>query len=278
MDIFDIEIIQELNYQEYIKNKYFKNYIPKKIVTIFDSYPDFKWDNYRDLNPFLYINGLRTEKEYIHNFLVEGRYVGRIYKPNKKYSFHVLLTTIGKNSIFNILSMLGKQLISIDYLTIVYDGINNTLNIEQVKNFVKLFQANIKIIVEKENLGYWGHGIRNKYNNLEGDFIYHVDDDDILFDDTFDNIRKHCKDINTIYLFKIMLENGKIIWKKKDFIYSTISTQSGIIPSHINKNGYWELKYGGDFDFYVHLCKNYNFLFIDKIIYRKLGDIKLKNK
>lgn len=278
MDIVDIEIIQELNYQEYIKKKYFKNYIPKKIVNIYDVYPDFKWDSYKDMNPFLYINGLRTEKEYIHNFLVEGRYLGRIYKPNKNYSYHVLLTTIGKNSIFNILSMLGKQLTSIDYLTIVYDGINNTQNIENVKNFVKLFHANIKIIVEKENLGYWGHGIRNKYNNLEGDFIYHVDDDDILFDDTFDNIRKHCKDINTIYLFKIMLENGKIIWKKKDFIYSTISTQSGVIPSHINKNGYWELKYGGDFDFYVHLCINYNFLFIDKIIYKKLGDIRLKNK
>ena len=31
---------------------------------------------------------------------------------------------------------------------------------------------------EKEKQGYWGHGIRNKYQDLKGDFIHHSDDDD----------------------------------------------------------------------------------------------------
>jgi hypothetical protein len=264
------DIIKELNYQEFIKNKFKKdNFTNYNIITLKDIYPDFKWEVYKDLNPFLYILGLRTETEYIHNYLTNGRYVGRIYKKEQKkdFSFHVLLTTIGKPSIFNILKMLGEQLNEIDYLTIVFDA--NINNLDNIKKYVENFKCKVNIIVEDNNLGYWGHGIRNKHNNLEGDFVFHVDDDDILLDDSFTHIRKHCKDTNIIYIFKIMLKTNKIIWKTKNLIYSQISTQSGIIPTQFNKNGYWELKYGGDFDYYVNLSLKYNILFIDKLIYKK---------
>ena len=66
-----------------------------------------------------------------------------------------------------------------------------------------------------------------------------------------------------------MLENKSIVWNEKKIKYSKISTQSGVIPMDINKNGYWELKYGGDFDFYNNLSKKYNIIFIDKLIYKK---------
>ena len=80
-----------------------------------------------------------------------------------------------------------------------------------------------------------------------------------------------CNNINTIYIFKIMLENKKVVWKNKIIKINEISTQSGVIPSKINKNGYWELKYGGDYDFYKKLADKYHFIFIDKIIYQKIG-------
>ena len=244
----------------------------KENKNIYDIYPDFNWINYKNLNPYLYIIGLRTEEEYILNYILEGRYKGRSYKEEqlKNYSFHVLLATIGKSSIFNILKQLKKQLNMNDYLTIVFDGINNSYNAIFVKKFCENFSCKVNIIVEKDNLGFWGHGIRNKYNYLEGDFIYHIDDDDTLYDDTFNNIRYHCKDLNTIYIFKIMLENKSIVWNEKKIKYSKISTQSGVIPMNINKNGYWELKYGGDFDFYNNLSKKYNIIFIDKLIYKKI--------
>ena len=76
-------------------------------------------------------------------------------------------------------------------------------------------------------------------------------------------------DLNTIYLFKIIRENGEIIWKNKDIKINKISTQSGVIPNHINKYGYWELKYGGDYDFYKKITDKYNVLYIDEIIYKK---------
>jgi hypothetical protein len=243
---------------------------------IYDIYTDFDWKIYKELNPYLYIIGLRTEKEYIDNYLLEGRFVGRIYKKDqeKNYSYHILLATIGKKSIFNILMMLKKQLLKTDFLTIVFDGVEKSNNIDLIKDFCKDFTCNITIILEEENLGYWGHGIRNKYNNLEGDFIYHIDDDDIIFENTFDIIRKHCVDNNIIYLFKIQLENNNIVWKNKIIKEGEISTQSGIIPMHINKNGYWSLRYGGDFDYYNNLSKKYNIIFIDKLIYRKIGNKK----
>ena len=66
------------------------NFIKK---TIHDLYEDFDWIKYKELNPFLYIIGLRTQKEYECNYLLEGRYIGRVYNENhkKKHSFHILL-------------------------------------------------------------------------------------------------------------------------------------------------------------------------------------------
>ena len=66
-----------------------------------------------------------------------------------------------------------------------------------------------------------------------------------------------------------MLKNNKIIWRKKEIELNYISTQSGVIPTNINKDGYWELKYGGDYDFYKNLSHKYSLIFIDKIIYKK---------
>jgi len=232
---------------------------------------NFNWKIYKELNPYLYIIGLRTEEEYTNNYLKEGKYKGRIYKyeQKKQFSFHVLMATIGKKSIFNILTMLKTQLNKIDFLTIVFDGIENSKNATYIESFCKDFKCNVNIIIENQNLGYWGHGIRNKHNDLEGDFIYHIDDDDILYKDSFDNIRKYVIDTNIIYIFKIMTEKGGIIWKKPLLEYSKVSTQSGVIPSYINKKGYWTLKYGGDFDFYNNLSKKHEMVFIDKLIYKK---------
>ena len=259
-----------------INNLYFNELNIHKInnkinSSIYDIYPDFDWVEYRRLNPYLYFMGLNTKEQYIENYLIEGRYKGRIYKETQKSvcSIHVLMATIGKKSIFNILTQLKEQLLETDFLTIVFDGINNSMIADSVKFFCKNFKCTINIIIEHDNLGYWGHGIRNKYNDLQGDFIYHIDDDDNIYNDTFDNIRYHCKDNKAIYIFKIMLENNSIVWKEKKIKYTKISTQSGVIPVYINKNGYFGLFYGGDYEFYNNLSKQFNVIFIDKLIYKK---------
>jgi len=234
-------------------------------------YQDFNWETYKNLNPYLYVIGLRTKEEYEKDYLHEGRYVGRHYKNEQKVSphtFHILIATIGKISIFNMLNSLKNELLEQDYLTIVFDGTKN--NYEIIKKYVdEKFTCQINVILEKDNLGYWGHGIRNKYKNLEGDFIYHCDDDDVVLEGSFDKIRKICVHKDTIYLFKIKTENGIVIWKNKQIKLMEISTQSGIIPNEINKQGYWALKYGGDYNFYKDITKDNKVLFINHLIYVK---------
>lgn len=187
-------------------------------------------------------------------------------KTNSQYSFHILLPTIGKDSMFGMLGKLKEQLNSNDYLTVVFDG-KDWPNVEKTREFCKDFKCKTNVIVEETNLGFWGHAIRNKHNKLPGDFVFHVDDDDTIVDNCMDILRKKCSDKDTIYIFK-MNNGGEIIWKTKDIILNQIGTPMGIIPTNINHKSEFTYKYGGDYDFYkklsdIHSKIEYN----DDIIY-----------
>ena len=197
------------------------------------------------------------------------------------YSIHVLLATIGNDSIFNMLDCLKNELKNNDYLTIVFDA--SKKNYDKVKIYCKDIKASVNIIYEETNLGYWGHGIRNKYNKLEGDFVYHVDDDDLILNGAFDRVRKFLLDKDTIYIFKIVTEINEIVWKTPQIKLNNISTQNGFIPTSINDKSIWAYKYGGDFNFYNSLLKlTKKVLFVDQIIYKKKIDLNrikmLKNR
>lgn len=184
----------------------------------------------------------------------------------KNHSFHILIPTMGRDSIFNTLESFKTQLNENDYLTIVFDG-SNLPNINNVKKFISTFSCNSNVIVEEQNLGYWGHAIRNKYNNLPGDFVFHVDDDDDITFNCMDTIRKNCENKNTIYVFKMKLIHGDIVWKTKEIILGQIGTPSGIIPTHINSTSLFTYRCGGDYDFYKKLEKDKNnIIYVDEII------------
>lgn len=200
-------------------------------------------------------------------FLVYKYYfkIELLYENNNS-SFHILIATIGKESIFNMLESLNQQLNENDYLTIVFDG-PNLPNIDKVKMKTLKFKCKVNVIVEEKNLGFWGHAIRNKHNNLKGDFIFHIDDDDNIASDCMYTLRNICKDKNTIYIFKMGI-NDDTIWKKKEIIHGEIGTPMGIIPAKINSTSYFLHRYGGDFDFYKKLENDGNKIkYIDKVIY-----------
>jgi len=72
-------------------------------------YQDFNWETYKNLNPYLYVIGLRTKEEYEKDYLQEGRYLGRHYKNEQKVSphtFHILIATIGMQ--MNIMAIFNK--------------------------------------------------------------------------------------------------------------------------------------------------------------------------
>jgi hypothetical protein len=228
-------------------------------------YPDFDSEQYIQRNPSL--SFLTTEKEKEEHFLRIGRYNGFLYKEVDLPSIHILIPTLGKESLFPQLRKLKAQLHERDFLTIVFDGTEK--NIEKVRLVCSSFVCTVRIVVEPRNLGFWGHAIRNKYNDLDGDYVFHIDDDDLILDHTMNTIRHVCRDSRFVYIFKIMLNNGSIIWKKRDVILGEISTQCGVIPTSINKMGYWRLMYGGDFFFYKLLSLKFPFLYIPKLIYQK---------
>jgi hypothetical protein len=182
-------------------------------------------------------------------------------------SFHVLIATMGRDNIFNMLESLKRQLKKEDYLTIVFDG-PGLPNVDNVRSFVSDMKCITNVIVEEVNLGYWGHAIRNKHNQLPGDFVFHVDDDDNITEDCMDSLRETCKDRNTIYVFKYRTNDGITIWRTKDIILGEIGTPSGIIPTHLNPTSEFTYVYGGDYYFYKKLEENGNhFEYIDKVIY-----------
>ena len=238
----DILILQELNYQLYY-NDIKDNNILK---TIYERYSDFDWIQYKNLNPYLYLNVLRTEKEYISNYLTEGRYKGRIFRESdkNKKSLHVLLICNNKN--YSIFELLENNLESNDFLTIIFrDEISiNQLNYHEF-NF-KIYSYCEPILNDYE--------IKNKYIDLEGDFIYHINDTKKISETTFYNIRKHCNDYNTIYIFNNIIKNSIIQWDK-------IKSDHGIIPNRINKEGFWILD--NESNFYKILSYKYNIIFID---------------
>lgn len=191
-------------------------------------------------------------------------------KSNYKYkmpSFNLLLATIARPSLQRILDSLKPQLRSEDCLTLVFDGLTKP-------DWVNLEGFVCKIVIHEEPvaLGYWGHGIRNKYATLleKRDFIMHGDDDDIYTAGTFDYLRNHCIDHNCLYIGKVRLLGGHIIpvMNGNPIRMCNISTQNGIIPYNLNNCGTWELFHGGDGRFYEQIsCKASTITYLDYIIY-----------
>ncbi len=185
-------------------------------------------------------------------------------------SFHILIATIGNRSIFYLLESLVNQLNQEDYLTIVFDGEDIAGIYDEVKTFCQKIKSQVHIIMAEKNLGYWGHGIRNKYQYLAGDFIMHADDDDEYLPDAMSVIRKHCQNKETLYIFSLLRDNGNKIFHSSQIVKGHISTQSGVIPNALNRQGTWEYIYSGDFDFYKSIeGKAKNIKWIDHPIYQR---------
>jgi hypothetical protein len=196
--------------------------------------------------------------------------------------YHIFLPTVGRTSIFLQLQSLYKQLISSDILTIIFDGKLNTGGNKQeleINNFIKLFKCKVNIIIEENNRGYWGNGIRNLYkSDLIGDYIWFIDDDDVVTSNSMDIIRRICKDRskNSLYLFNTITNSDGTYWEydskywEKDQLlhYRTAHSYQGIIPINVAKKSFFGLQQDGDRLFFNNLKQYLNSIqFINETIY-----------
>ncbi len=189
-------------------------------------------------------------------------------------SLHFLLPTIGKASIFTMLESLRDQLRKQDYLTIVFDAKDTDGIFEKVKEVTGTFVCTTNVLLEEKNLGYWGHGIRNKYKDLPGDFVVHCDDDNKYLPSVIGSVRKVCRDKDTLYLFRrSKIKNGKpagLSWQKPVIKKYDMDTGSGVIPCRYNRMCMWDYSYGGEISFYTAMAKlvpNEKIFFVDYVTY-----------
>jgi hypothetical protein len=181
------------------------------------------------------------------------------------YSFNILIATIGRPTLQRMLDSLHDQLHDSDCLSIVFDG-HTTPPLFDVSRF----KCKVIQYCEPIPLGFFGHGIRNKYASLleKRDFIMHADDDDTYIRDSFNTLRELIKSKNTLYITRMIYMNNLIIPRSKQIYINNIGTPNGIIPYNLNLLGSWEHLYGGDGKFYITISELANTEFLDIIIYR----------
>ena len=184
-------------------------------------------------------------------------------------SISILISTIVNDSLIDMLNSLKYQLSECDYLYIIVDGFDHHNKVKQIISNFNDYVYNLEIIYENDNLGYWGHGVRNKYQKeLKGDYILHADDDDIYIEGSIDIIKKSiAKNIGKMLLFKFYhnYKKNEYYWKYPIIKLNNIGTPCGAIPNIPENMGRWEYKYGGDYNFY-NSCK-FDYIFIDEYIY-----------
>ncbi len=183
-------------------------------------------------------------------------------------SLHVLIATTGRQSLRRMISSLHPQLTIRDHLTIVFDGRDEGEIFDTVLKDLSQLSCSYSLIREPVSLGFWGHGVRNKYKQLQGDFILHADDDDCYTPDALQAVRHFSLDHDTLYIFKMKSIDGNNLWIEPAIKPAEIGTPMGVVPARYNSKSHWGYCYGGDFDFYNALQQAVpNTAFIDHVIY-----------
>ena len=191
-------------------------------------------------------------------------------KYNQKYmdipTFNVLIATVGRPELQQMLDSLSPQLSPDDCLTVVFDGnavIPSTFDFSNFKCKINLFN-------EPVALKYWGHGVRNKYADLleKRDFIMHADDDDVYTKDAFAKIKHDIAGrLETLFFYRFSLNNIPFPAKHTGKEGAT-GTPLGVIPYALNNKGFWEPRVGGDGSFYEQIIKQVkHVVYSDYIIY-----------
>ena len=232
------------------------------------------WLNMKGLDivdPFLYFKdpygNLPTAEERLYNPPPNTNPARILARP----SLHILIATTGRPHIFGMLASLS-DLETTDFVTIVFDGFNDEDFIKAVIMYAdRILLCTVFTFIEYPvALGFFGHGVRNRYNQLQGDFVMHVDDDDIVLPGSIEKIKSTCTNTNIVYIFRMRnKDSSSVVWNSKNKLrLGDIGTPCGVIPTWINAMGRWGLTYGGDFMFYTSIVPHADeVIFVDFFTY-----------
>ena len=191
-------------------------------------------------------------------------------------TFHILISTAGRPALRRMLDSLRNELTKNDAITIVFDGENALQQSGFCEDWIRGHLSTIHVVEQQPNLGFWGHGVRNKYQSMletRTTFVMNADDDDEYIPGSFQKLRLLCKHDHTLYIAKFIVKKPRsdviVPSQFNSITKNNIGTPCGIIPFNIAGQSSWELCYGGDFSYYEHLqTKVQDIQFLNVIIYR----------
>jgi hypothetical protein len=212
---------------------------------------------------------------FIILFLLYYVYVKEEFQDTIVPTFHILIATAGRPTLKNLLDSLKHELTEKDAITIVFDGAGAKEKAEYDDSWFSGHISQHTVIVQKPNLGSKGHAVRTKYQSLLSPpttYIMHADDDDEYIKGSFQQLRQKCTDPEVLYIAKMNYSHNKdliIPSQNKKIIQDDIGTPNGIIPFDSANKANWDLRQGGDFNYYNELqTKVKSVVFLDDIIYR----------
>lgn len=186
-------------------------------------------------------------------------------------SITYLIASTGRETLKDTLrSLYGQFNFQIDKVKVYFDA-KCYMGLDFFKEEFDMFGENLTYTLLTENLGYWGHGIRNEYQTkCDTDYIHHMDDDDIYCEGVIPKIRFHLKEnYGKVVIFKFRSHDGRIVWSKPRVADADIGTPSGFIFNRSEIMGTWGYHYGGDFGFYSQVQEKIgkeNLVFVDLLI------------
>lgn len=189
-------------------------------------------------------------------------------------SITFFLCTIGrrcaKTMLQSILKQYGK---GIDKVEMFFDGPNfQEVGPEYFQEEIEAFGEDLVIHVLPENLGCWGHSIRNAYQKtFTTDYVWNIDDDDYIPDGVVPRIREDLKaNFGKMLMYKFRNSDG-IRWRNPIIEHGNVGTPSGLIPNRPEVFGHWGEWAGGDAHFYATTEGNIgrsNIIWIDFVTYK----------
>ena len=186
-------------------------------------------------------------------------------QTNVMFNFNIVCTTLGRQTLPRLIESFKDQLKENDIFTIISDT-----NHEFVEKTLSQYKFNFKVNHFKNNeeiKGKYGHPLLNEYiNKLDGDFLMFADDDDRYTENAFEEIKKHVKEKNKLYIFKHKWGNT-INWTQKDFTRGNVGKCMGAIPNTHNLP-LFEENVLGDVIFYEQIGGLFESEFVDYVIYK----------
>lgn len=169
-------------------------------------------------------------------------------------SITVVVATTGRRTLRSTLNSFGPDLRSYDVVHVCMDGWDS--NVRRVAEEMSDRYFGHWFYHEGDNLGYWGHAVRNHLLPIvDTDLVWHLDDDDVAAPDAL-NVIRHSEAAWTIFRMQFMGGHAKGItcWRQPRLVKGDIGTPMVIAPP---SKARFDLEYGGDFAYVQDLVDEF---------------------